>query len=102
MQTFRKKRLDIIAEHAVMGRLIEITQEAGATGYTVLPVSAAHGRTGDWEPNPLSGALSAELLTVVAEPEIAEAVIAEIRPLFEDYAITIQILDVDVLRPEYF
>ena len=49
MQTHDAKRVEITIEKAMQSRLTRALQEAGVTGYTILPVYGGSGRSGEWE-----------------------------------------------------
>ena len=49
MQTHDAKRVEITIERAMQTRLTQALQEAGVTGYTILPVYGGSGRSGEWE-----------------------------------------------------
>ncbi len=48
MQTYLKKRLEIIIEAPLMRKVVEQLDRAAVTGYTVLPVVAGRGGQGSW------------------------------------------------------
>lgn len=100
MKTFPKKRIEILAEAVMMPRLAALAERLGATGYTILPTSAAHGWRGHWTPNPLSAALAAEMIIIVCDADRAESLLAEAGRLLESHARMILLSDVEVLRGE--
>ena len=48
MQTHLAKRVEIIIEAPMETRLTEALEQAGVTGFTVLPVLGGSGRSGRW------------------------------------------------------
>lgn len=48
METHPARRIEIIIEAALLSRLTDALEEAGVTGYTVLPVLGGFGRSGAW------------------------------------------------------
>ena len=48
MQTHKAKRVEITIEKVMERRLTDALQEAGVTGYTILPVRGGSGRSGEW------------------------------------------------------
>ena len=48
MQTHKAKRVEIIIEAPMEGRLTAALAGAGVTGFTVLPVLGGSGRSGRW------------------------------------------------------
>ena len=48
MQTHKAKRVEIIIEAPMEGRLTAALEKAGVTGFTVLPVLGGSGRSGRW------------------------------------------------------
>ena len=100
MQTHPRKLLVVIAEAALEKSLIEDARRLGAQGYTLTEVrgSGRGGRRdGDWEAD-----RSIEL-KVICEVAVAEALAAHVLAQYgPNYAVTLYLADVDVLRPEKF
>ena len=48
METFLKKRIEIMVETPLMTRVIRILDDLGVSGYTVVPAIAGRGKDGSW------------------------------------------------------
>ncbi len=48
MQVYPKKRVEIIVEAPVVGRLTRILEDERVTGYTVFPALSGKGLEGEW------------------------------------------------------
>ncbi len=102
MQTHQKKKVEIIVEAPLLRAAIELIEQAGAKGYTVLPSRAGMGTHGPWESGQITEALHMELIIVIAEETVARRIMAEAYALLGDYTAIIYLSDVEVLRADHF
>ena len=103
METFVKKRIDIMVEAPLMNRMIEILEREEVGGYTVVPAIAGRGKSGAWHRDGQVGRVGAvvQIFCIVDESRIDEI----LRPIFELVAQQIGIVtvsDVRVIRPDNF
>ena len=103
MQTFAKKRIEIMVEAPLMNRVIEILDDMGVGGYTVIPAIAGKGMDGSWHRDGLVGRVGSvvQVFCIVDEKRIDEI----LDPLFKLVSRQIGIVtisDVQVLRPDHF
>jgi len=95
-----RKLVTIVCETALERRVLEALRDAGASGYTLSDVrgEGARGeRGGDWE-----GGRSVEI-KVLCDAGTAQRVVDEImRRYGPDYALTLWVSDVAVVRPGKF
>ncbi len=95
-----RKLLTLVCEAALERRVLEVLREAGASGYTLGDVrgGGARGeRGGDWE-----GSRSVEI-KVLCDAGTAQRVVDEImRRYGPDFALTLWVSDVAVVRPGKF
>ncbi|MEM9029008.1 MAG: DUF190 domain-containing protein [Pseudomonadota bacterium] len=103
MQTFPKKRIEIMVEAPLMSRVLEILDEQGVSGYTVLPALAGKGKDGSWHRDGLVGRVGSmvQIFCIVDESRIDEV----LEPLFKLVSQQIGIVsvsDVRVIRAEHF
>lgn len=103
MDTHLAKRIEIIIERALLSRLENALEEAGVTGYTVLPVFGGHGRSGHWtrEGQVSLGEGMAAVVSIVA-PDRVEAVVEAVSPLVIRHIGIFSVSDCMVLRKERF
>lgn len=100
MKTHARKLIVIITEAAIEPLLVKDILGLGAHGYTIADVRGGgrHGaREADWE-----GDRNIRM-EVICDTEVAEAIAAHVRAQYSiNYATTIFVADIGVLRPEKF
>jgi nitrogen regulatory protein PII len=103
MDMHRKKRIEIILEAPAMNRLANALEQAGVTGYTVLPVLAGKGPTGAWTRDGLVGGAGAMVCVIcITDPSKVEGVMERIMAVLSRQIGLVTIGDVDVVRGERF
>jgi nitrogen regulatory protein PII len=100
MVTHARKLLTIITEAALEGTLVRDIEHLGAHGYTITD-ARGKGRQGvrnaGWEAN------SNIRIEVLCDAGTASAIAAHLREhYYQDYAMTLFLVDVGVWRPEKF
>jgi hypothetical protein len=100
MVTHARKLLTIVTEAALENILVRDIERLGAHGYTITD-ARGKGRRGvrsaGWEPS------SNIRIEVLCDEETASAIAAFCRAhYYDDYAMTLFIIDVGVWRPEKF
>jgi len=103
METFPKKRIEIMVEAPLLNRIIAILDEQGVSGYTVLPALAGRGRDGTWHRDGQVGRVGSVVQILCIVDESREQEILE--PLFRLVSRQIGIVtitDVRVVRAEHF
>ncbi len=103
MKTYPKKRIDIMVEAPLMQRVLNLLDEQGVSGYTVLPVLAGRGKDGAWHRDGVVGRAGALVMIfcILDEARVDEV----LDPLFKLVSRQIGIVmlsDVHVMRAEYF
>jgi hypothetical protein len=100
MQSKMRKLLTVITEAAIEGLIIKDVERLGAKGYTVTDVRGKGSRgvrNSAWDS---SGNIRVEVICV---EETAQAIAAHLQSrYFENYAMTLFMQDVVVLRPEKY
>jgi hypothetical protein len=102
MITHPKKRLEFVVAASLQRSLIDLIDEAGAPGYTVLPVLGGRGRDGTWESGHSSQAFSMVAVVVVCDSLVADRLAEAVQPMLDDFNAIVTISDVGVLREEHF
>lgn len=103
MQTHPKKRIEIVVEAPVVGRLLTLLDDLAVTGYTVIPALAGRGREGSWRRDGLVG--EAGRMVVIYCIVDAQRVDTVLDPVFKIVSRQIGIVtlsDVEVIRPGHF
>lgn len=103
MQTHDAKRIEIIIEAPLERRLAAVLDEAGATGYTILPVMGGSGKSGPWTRDgqvSSAGGMVAFVCLVSADrvDELLQAAFKVVEPHIGIVSVT----DTQVMRPELF
>ena len=103
METFSKKRIEIMVEAPLVNRIIAILDEQGVSGYTVMPALAGRGKDGVWHRDGQVGRVGSVVQVWCIVDESREQAILE--PLFRLVSRQIGIVtitDVQVVRAENF
>jgi nitrogen regulatory protein PII len=103
MQTHKAKRVAVIIEAVMQSRLTKAMQDAGVTGFSVLPVLAGSGQSGEWsrDGQVTRGSGMVQVVCIV-RPERLDALLNEAFPMVERHIGVITVSDVDVMRAERF
>lgn len=102
VQTFPRKKLEVIVEPAILARVEELLVRSGAKGYTVLEGAKGFGAQGAWWEDTLSHADGMMIVDVILTAETAEIVLEQLLPLLESWRGVVSVCDVQVLRPDRF
>ena len=103
MQTFRKKKLEIIIEEPYLHVLTDWFDHQSVSGYTILPLLAGKGKDGSWSREGLvSGAGSSVMVFCILDESITQKILAEIYPQLEHRIAIVTISDVEVIRKDHF
>lgn len=103
MDTYAKKKIEIIVEAPILNRLLDRLDELAVSGYTVLPVLAGRGRGGSWSREGLATDAGRMVMVVVVTDE--SRVQAVLEPVYKIVLRQIGIVtlsDVQVIRPDHF
>ena len=100
MKTHPRKLLVVIGEAALERQLVADVKRLGAHGYTVIDVrggGARGDRSADWDAD------RSIQMEVICDDTVAAAIAGHIhQAYFENYAVTVFITEVGVLRPAKF
>ena len=103
MQTYPKKRIEIVIETPLVGRVTDCLDHMAVTGYSVIALTAGRGQGGAWAAEGQVGtALQMTQIVCVADPNVANEVIQRLFQIVHPQSGFIAISEVVVLRPERF
>lgn len=103
MQTHDAKRVEITIEAIMERRLTEALDEAGVTGYTVLPVLGGSGRSGKWSrEGQVSRAGGMVCVVCLIRPERLDGLLDAAFAVVERHIGVVCVSDAQVLRAERF
>ncbi|KNG93316.1 P-II family nitrogen regulator [Pseudaestuariivita atlantica] len=103
MQTHAAKRVEITIETVMQARLTRALEEAGVTGYTILPVLGGSGRSGGWSRSgQVSRASGMVQVICIIRPERLDPLLEAAFAVVEPHIGVVTITDAQVLRAERF
>lgn len=103
MQTHQAKRVAVIIEAVMQSRLTKAMEEAGVTGYSVLPVLGGSGRSGAWSrEGQVSRGTGMVQVVCIVSPERLDALLNGAFKVVEKHIGVITVTDCEVLRAERF
>lgn len=102
IQTFTRKRVEILIDTPLAPRLIQAAADAGIAGYTLIPVQSGAGRGGTWRDDLVSGATSKTIFLTIAADEKAARFVDMLAPHLGEYGMLLTLTDVEVVRGERF
>ena len=103
MQTHQAKRVEIIIELPMEGRLTDALTAAGVTGFTVLPVLGGSGRSGRWSRDgQVSSAGGMAAVVCIVRPEKVDTLLEAAFRVLEKHIGVVSVTDCHVLRAERF
>lgn len=101
IETVIRKRIEILADKPLAGRVTQAIDAAGITGWTVLPVVSGSGRDGRWQEERVMGVDKVVVLTIAA-PDKAARLAEAIAPILTSHGFVLTMWDVEVIRGERF
>ncbi len=101
IETVIRKRIEILADSALVKRVTDAIDRAGITGWTITPVQSGKGRDGRWREERVMGTDKVIVLTI-APAEKAQALAEDIAPILNSHGFLLSMWDVEVIRGERF
>lgn len=102
-ETHQANRVAIIIEAAMLSRLTKALDDAGVTGYSILPVLGGSGRSGRWSREGQVGRASGMAQVVcIIRPERLDALLDAAYQVVNTHIGVITVSDCKVLRAERF
>lgn len=103
METHKAKRVAVIIEAVMQSRLTDAMDRAGVSGYSVLPVLAGGGRSGNWsrEGQIGRGTGMVQVVCIIA-PDKIDDLLNKAFAVVEKHIGVITVSDCEVLRAERF
>ena len=103
METTVANRIEIMIEAVMEHRLTDALREAGATGYTVLPVLGGSGTSGPWSRDgQISRASGMVCVVCVCDPERVDTLLSAAFSVVEPHIGIVAVGTVNVVRAERF
>jgi nitrogen regulatory protein PII len=95
------KKIEIVIERVKLDRVIAIIDEAGASGYTILPSVTGRGHRGRRAGVGLTDVFKNSMVVTVVEDPVAEKILQQINRLIQNFAGMAVVTDASALWPEY-
>lgn len=103
VQTHLKKRIEIILEAPALHRLTDRLNQAGVTGYTIVPVLAGRGLEGTWSAEGLAGDAGRLVMVIsIVDQAKADDVLDRVYSLLARQIGIVTVSDVQVIRADHF
>lgn len=102
VDTFTRKRVEILLDAPLAPRLIQAAADVGIAGYTLIPVQSGAGRSGTWRDDRVTGAETKIIFLTIASEEKAAKFVDLLAPHLGDYGMLLTLSDVQVVRGERF
>jgi PII-like signaling protein len=103
METHPKKRIELIIELPLLRRVTECFDRAGVSGYSVLPVIAGRGQSGEWAADGQIGVAGQMAIVIcIVDAARVEAVLEAAFAVVRKQIGLVTVSDVAVIRSERF
>lgn len=102
MEIHQAKRVEIVIEAPLEGRLTAALTDCGVTGFTVLPVHGGSGRSGQWSRDGQLGRAGMVCVICIVRPERVDALLEAAFTVVKPHIGVVSITDCGVLRAERF
>ncbi len=102
MQMHIAKRIEIVIEKPLESRLTDSLNEAGVTGYTIVPVRGGFGRSGSWTREGQVGRAGMVMIVCLIRPERLDNLLEAAFSVVDRHIGVVSVTDAQVLRVERF
>ena len=102
METHLAKRVEIVIEAPLERRLTDALNDAGVTGYTILPVRGGSGQSGQWTRAGQVGQSGMVAVICLIKPERLETLLKAAFDVVEKHIGVVSVTDAQILRAERF
>jgi nitrogen regulatory protein PII len=103
MQTYPKKKIEIIIEAPILNRVLDLLDRLAVTGYTVVPALAGRGRDGSWRGAGLvSDTGQMVMIVCITDEKRVSAVLDPVYELVTRQIGIVTVSDCQVVRADHF
>lgn len=102
IETVQRKRIEILADTALVPRVVAILRAVDISGWSLIHVDGGAGRTGEWQNDDFTGASAKTIIIAIASAERATLLTDRIAPLLDSHRLLLTIGDVAVVRGDRF
>lgn len=101
--TYPRKKIEILVDKPLLRRIRALADEAGASGFTVLPTLAGDGKSGRWDDDQITGGAGSKVIfTTIMSETAANALLTALQPLLDRYSLIVAVTDVGIIRSTKF
>ncbi len=102
-KTVTRKRVEVLLDMPLLGRVEKLADKAGVKFYTILPTRGGGGEDGRWYDDRVTGGAGTRVLfSAITSEEKSGAFVKALQPLLETYGIIVTRSDVEVICSEKF
>lgn len=103
MQTFAKKRIEIIVEAPILKRVLDLLDRLQVSGYTVFDAIAGRGNDGSWRrEGQVTMAGSVVMVLVITSDERVQTILEPVYEVLSRQIGIVTVSDCQVVRAEHF
>lgn len=102
MKKHPAKRVSIVIEAPLESRLTNALDDAGVTGYTIMPVTGGSGQSGKWSRDGQLGRSGMVNVICLIKPERLDGLLEAAFAVVEPHIGVVSVTDAEVLRAERF
>jgi nitrogen regulatory protein PII len=103
MRMHDAKRVEVIIEAVMEKQVRRALEEAGVTGFTILPVLGGSGRSGRWTREGMVGRASGMIAVIcLVAPDRVDALLEALFPVLDEHIGVVSVTDTHILRAERF
>lgn len=102
MKTHEAKRVEIVIEKPMEGRMTQALTSSGVTGYTIVPVRGGSGQSGPWTREGQVGRAGMVMVICLIKPERLDPLLEAAFSVLERHIGVVSVTDALVLRAERF
>lgn len=103
MQTHKKKRIEIVVEAPIVGRVTDVLTAKGALGFTVAPAISGLGPDGPWSRDGLVGTAGQMLVVIcIIGEERKDEMLEALFTILSRHMGFVSVSDCEVVRPQMF
>ncbi len=97
----KMKKVEIVIEAIMLDQVISIIDQAGVSGYTILPSVTGRGHRGRRTGFGFTDVFNNAMVFTLTDEEAALRISQEVKKLIQNYAGMVIISDVNVVWPDY-
>ncbi|HRE61528.1 MAG TPA: DUF190 domain-containing protein [Micropepsaceae bacterium] len=102
MQRHQRKKLEVTIAESYVGRIADLLERHGVTGFTVLHAWMGRGSGGEWRDTGLTKAEQHVVLSAILSANAADHVMEDLKQFFTLHHGIVTLADVEVIRGERF